>query len=164
MLYPPIEEVAEKPKPVFPQSPDKPPSIGGLTQPLRTYDPNAKLPEWNITPPVWPLKVNQYFKQHHKGIDLDCNKREPIYASESGIIIFAGWYGDYGRMVKISHTGGFQTLYGHNDQIFVEVGQKVARNQIIASCGTTGRSTGTHSHFEIIYNNEWLNPLKYLKL
>ena len=148
----------------FPQSPDKPPSIGGLTTPLHTYDPNAKLPELDIASPVWPLKINQYFKQHHKGIDLDCNKREPIYASESGTVIYANWAGNYGRMVKISHLNGFQTLYAHNDELFVKGGQNVARGQIIASCGTSGRSSGNHSHYEIIYNNEWLNPLKYLKL
>ena len=161
VLYPPIE-AAEEPKPVFPQSPDKPPSIGGLTQPLRTYDPNAKLPEWDITPPVWPVKVNQYFKQHHSGIDLDCNKRDPIYAVETGTIIWAGWAGDYGRMVKISHLNGFQTLYAHNDELFIKNGQSVARGQIIASCGTSGRSSGFHSHFSIIFENQWLNPSKYL--
>jgi len=165
VLYPPVEETAEEPKPSFPQSPDKPQlSIGGLTQPLRIYDPNAKLPEWDITPPVWPLKVNQYFSKYHSGIDLDCNKREPIYAAEAGTVIYANWAGDYGRMVKISHLNGFQTLYAHNDELFVKEGQNVSRGQIIASCGTTGRSSGRHSHFSIIFKDQWLNPLKYLKL
>ena len=162
ILYPPIEEMAEEPKPAFPQSPDKPSSIGGLTQPLRAYNPNAKLPEWDIASPVWPLKVNQYFSKYHSGIDLDCNKREPIYAAEAGTVIYANWAGDYGRMVKISHLNGFQTLYAHNNELFVKEGQNVNKGQIIASCGTTGRSSGRHSHFSIIFKNQWLNPLKYL--
>lgn len=149
--------------PKLPKADDKP-KIGGNQTPLKIYQ-KAILPDWDIQPPVWPIKINQYFGKYHRGLDLDCNYREPIYSVQDGIVaqVSYGWSGGYGNMVLLQHNGGFQTLYGHNDQIFIKQGQSVKRGQIIASCGNSGRSTGNHSHWEIIYNNEWVNPLKYIK-
>ncbi len=150
--------------PKLPVAQDIPKNIGGTGRVLSFFDAKAKLPDWDISPPVWPIQINQYFSQKHTGIDLNCAYREPIYAVMDGIVdkVSYGWSGGYGNMVLLQHKGGFQTLYGHNDQIFIKQGQSVKQGQIIASCGNTGRSTGTHSHFETIFESQWLNPLRYL--
>lgn len=158
VLYPSIE--ADEPA-QFPKADDKP-KIGGNQTPLKIYQ-KAVLPDWDIQPPVWPIKINQYFSQRHKGIDLDANYREPVYAVNDGTIQYADWDSGYGKHIIINHGNNWVSRYAHNDQIFVKVGQFVKHGQIIGSAGTTGFSTGVHSHFELLYNNQWLNPLKYLK-
>lgn len=142
---------------------DKPLRIGGGGHSLKFYDQNATLPEWSIIPPVESVIINQKFGRYHTGIDLNCNSKDPIIAVQDGVVSYAGAGGDYGKMVKITHSGGFQTLYGHNDVLLVKTGQEVKQGAKIALCGSTGRSTGTHSHFEIIFENQWLNPLNYLQ-
>lgn len=146
---------------VFPKVPPKP--RGGTKKPLAFFDPKAKLPEWEATSSVWPIKVNQWFTRYHRGVDLGCNYKEPVYAPQGGVVTFSGWNGEYGRTVIISHPGGFQSLVAHNDQLFATVGQKVKQGDIIASCGTTGRSSGPHSHLEFIHESHYLNPLPYIK-
>lgn len=169
-LYPPddlvfeVSQLPEREMPRLPIAQDIPKNIGGTGRALAFYDATAKLPNWDIIAPVWPIKINQYFTKYHTGVDLGCQYREPIYAVQDGIAakVSYGWSGGYGNMVLLQHNGGFQTLYGHNDQIFIKQGQSVKQGQIIASCGNSGRSTGTHSHFSIILDSLWLNPLKYL--
>lgn len=114
----------------------------------------------------WPTvgrKINQYFRYGHTGIDVECNYSNPIYAARAGTVsaVIYARYG-YGYHIIISHGGGLQTLYGHNSKIFVKPGQKVTQGQTIAMCGSTGRSTGTHVHFETIVNGRKTNPLSYL--
>lgn len=140
----------------------KTPSTGGGGVRLRFFDPNSILPEWDATSPIWPIRVNQTFSRYHTGIDLDCSTGEPIYAAQGGTVTVAGWLSGYGLAVRLEHPGGFQTLYGHASRLFVRVGQVVEHGQTIAACGSTGRSTGSHLHYEVIYENQWLNPQKYL--
>lgn len=147
---------------ILPIAQDKPKDVGGSGQVLRIYEASAKLPAWEMVNPVWPIKINQYFSKYHTGIDLDCDYREPIYAVNEGIITMAEWHTGYGKFIAIQHENGWISRYGHNDQIFIKVGQRVKQGEIIGSCGTTGRSTGYHSHIELIYNNEFINPYKYL--
>ncbi len=114
----------------------------------------------------WPTvgrKINQYFRYGHTGIDVECNYSNPIYAARAGTVsaVIYARYG-YGYHIIINHGGSLQTLYGHNSKIFVKPGQKVAQGQSIAMCGSTGRSTGTHVHFETIVNGRKVNPLTYL--
>lgn len=99
----------------------------------------------------------------HKGIDLACSYGTSIKASDGGKVIFSGWYGGYGNMVKIDHGNGYQTIYAHNSKNAVSVGQKVAQGEIIGYVGSTGNSTGNHVHFEIIQNGISKNPLNFLK-
>ncbi|BAB74061.1 lipoprotein [Nostoc sp. PCC 7120 = FACHB-418] len=77
-------------------------------------------------------------------------------------MIFAGWYGGYGRTVIINHGGGITTLYGHASELYVSEGQTVQRGQAIASVGSTGLSTGPHLHFEVRRNGTPVNPADYL--
>lgn len=88
-----------------------------------------------------------------------------IYAAKGGTVVKAqpGWNGGYGTYIILDHGDGLQTLYGHNSQLFVAVGEVVSQGQTIAAMGSTGRSTGPHLHFEVRVNGSRLNPLKYIR-
>lgn len=88
-------------------------------------------------------------KTFHGGIDIAAPEGTPVYASAEGQIIFAGEKGAYGQLIVIKHILGFETRYGHLEEIQVEVGDKVKKNQQIGLVGSTGRSTGPHLHFEV---------------
>jgi murein DD-endopeptidase MepM/ murein hydrolase activator NlpD len=96
--------------------------------------------------------------EFHTGIDIANSKGTPIKASGDGIVTNAGWESGYGYLVKINHQNGYESLYGHNSKILVRVGQEVERGQVIAYMGSTGRSTGNHSHFEVRLNGKAINP------
>jgi len=98
----------------------------------------------------------------HTGMDIDCDTGERIGASRGGTVIASEWGGGYGYMVIIDHGDGFSTLYAHNSRLLVSRGQSVARGSVVALCGSTGNSTGDHSHFEIRYNGSHRNPRPYL--
>lgn len=100
----------------------------------------------------------------HKGIDLAAPYGTTVRASDGGTVTFAGWNsGGYGNLVIIDHGNGFITYYGHNSQVTVNPGQKVAQGEAIAKVGSTGDSTGNHVHFEIRKNGVNTNPFDYLK-
>jgi len=116
---------------------------------------------------VWPAggTISQRFSWYHKAIDI-ANKSAPnILAADSGTVVVAGWPDGvgYGNRVVIDHGNGYRTLYAHLSRVSVVVGQTVARGNVIGKMGSTGRSTGTHLHFEVIRNGVHLNPLSVLK-
>ncbi len=98
---------------------------------------------------------------YHTGIDWALSYGSPIYASDGGTVTSAGWGGGYGRMIKINHGNGYETVYAHCSKLVVSAGKKVAKGQVIAYVGSTGNSTGPHLHFEIRKNGSYLNPAKY---
>jgi murein DD-endopeptidase MepM/ murein hydrolase activator NlpD len=102
------------------------------------------------------------YRRFHAGIDFGAAYGSTIRSADSGTVIFAGWYGGYGRAVIIDHGNSLTTLYGHTSQIYVTEGETVERGQAIAAVGSTGFSTGPHLHFEVRYNGEPVNPLNYL--
>ena len=120
----------------------------------------------------WPTrgKITSYFGSRyifgrhsfHSGIDIKANYGAPIKAADGGKVTFAGYKGSYGNLVIITHDNGMQTYYGHNSSLVVSAGQKVAKGQVIAKAGSTGRSTGNHCHFEVRVNGTAVNPLSYL--
>lgn len=115
---------------------------------------------------VWPTQgvITQRFSWYHPGVDI-ANPGEPMdVAADSGRVIYAGWdTTGYGNMVLIDHGNGFKTRYAHLLQFSVISGQTVQRGQVIGRMGSTGHSTGPHTHFEVILNGVHVNPLNYLK-
>lgn len=98
----------------------------------------------------------------HAGVDFGAGHGSTIRAADSGRVIFAGWYGGYGRTVILDHGGGMTTLYAHASRLYVSVGQSVGRGAAIAAVGSTGLSTGPHLHFEVRQNGRPVNPMAYL--
>lgn len=117
---------------------------------------------------IWPTVskgISQYFAWYHPALDLPNPAAPAVVASDGGTVIVAGWpdnYG-YGNRVIIDHGNGYQTLYAHLSNIYVSSGEKVSRGQSIGQMGNTGRSTGTHLHFEIRYKGIAVNPMAILK-
>lgn len=100
----------------------------------------------------------------HRGNDYACSHGEPIYASCPGTVVVAEYSNDgYGNMVMIRHDDHLQTRYAHMSELACEVGQYVERYQVIGYAGSTGNSTGTHCHFEIIEDGVALDPFTYLE-
>lgn len=116
---------------------------------------------------VWPTSghtITQYYGWKHTGIDIDGDYSSPLYAAADGVVEKAGWNsGGYGLMIFIDHPNGLKTRYGHASKLFVKPGENVKKGQVIAMMGTTGRSTGTHLHFEVYVNGARTNPLGYIK-
>lgn len=116
---------------------------------------------------VWPTSggITQRYVWYHKALDI-ANKSAPvILAADAGRVTVAGWLDGfgYGNRVMIDHGNGFVTLYAHLSSVSVGVGQTVNRGDVIGRMGNTGRSTGTHLHFEIRRNGALVDPLQYLR-
>ncbi|MGA0539119.1 DUF5930 domain-containing protein [Neotabrizicola sp. VNH66] len=99
----------------------------------------------------------------HEGTDIAGPYGTPIYATADGVVIHAGWQSGYGRLIKIQHAFGVETRYAHLSQIRVEVGQKVSRGDRIGDMGNSGRSTGTHLHYEVRIGGTAVNPMNFIK-
>ena len=99
----------------------------------------------------------------HRGIDLAARSRAPIYATADGVVTRAGWNGGYGRVVYIKHPFGIETRYAHLARIRVKKGQSVSRGQKIGDMGNSGRSTGTHLHYEVRVGGKAVNPMIFIK-
>jgi len=100
----------------------------------------------------------------HTGLDFSAPYMSPVYATAPGVVTFAGYRGDYGRVVEIDHGNGIATVYGHMHRYIVSVGQRVAEHTQIGLLGSTGRSSGPHVHYEIVVNDEPQDPEKFLGL
>ncbi len=99
----------------------------------------------------------------HSGLDFRGSHRQPIYAAAPGVVAFSGWKSGYGRTVEIDHGNGLMTRYAHLAVLKTREGQKVIAGQHIAGMGSSGRSTGTHLHFEVRLNNRAINPKPFLE-
>ena len=124
-----------------------------------------------------PLKVRHRFtsgygnrkdpftgkKQMHAGIDLAAYSGSKIHATADGTVTKAWPSGAYGKLIEIRHAMGYRTRYAHLKKIRVKSGQRVSRGDVIGDMGNTGRSTGTHLHYEIRINGKTINPMKYIK-
>lgn len=105
----------------------------------------------------------QRWGRMHKGTDFAGPHGTPILATADGVISYAGWQSGYGRLVKIEHAFGIETRYAHMSRIRVKAGQRVSRGERIGDMGSTGRSTGTHLHYEIRVDQRAINPMTYIK-
>ncbi|TYQ18067.1 UNVERIFIED_CONTAM: Membrane proteins related to metalloendopeptidases [Acetivibrio alkalicellulosi] len=134
-----------------------------------------KLDEYmDIIPTLWPtsggvssgygyrLDPFTYRRRFHYGIDISAPTGREIKTSAKGKVILSEWYGDYGKTVIVDHGRGVTTLYAHCSDLLVNVGQTVDKGEVIAKVGNTGRSTGSHLHFEVRVNGSQVDPLEYL--
>jgi murein DD-endopeptidase MepM/ murein hydrolase activator NlpD len=99
----------------------------------------------------------------HSGLDFPGQRMAPVAATAPGVVAFTGLRAGYGETVEIDHGGGLKTRYGHLAAISVQVGQRVALGERLGAMGSTGRSTGTHLHYEVWLNGRPMNPERYLK-
>jgi len=98
----------------------------------------------------------------HAGVDFAAPKGSKVIATGPGVVTFSGYKTGYGYVVEVSHPTGYLTRYGHNSRNLVSEGQTVQKGEPIAIIGSTGRSTGTHVHFEVVRDGNTLNPMRYL--
>ncbi|MDR0517547.1 MAG: peptidoglycan DD-metalloendopeptidase family protein [Fibromonadaceae bacterium] len=105
--------------------------------------------------------ISHNYSEDHKAVDFAAPLGEPVYATATGKIVFAGDKGDLGLVVEIDHGDGISTRYAHLSRISVRSGSNVRKGEAIASVGNTGNSTSTHLHYEIIFNGNLVNPEKY---
>jgi murein DD-endopeptidase MepM/ murein hydrolase activator NlpD len=98
----------------------------------------------------------------HSGVDLACDTGTPIQATADGIVSHSGWTAGSGNVVVLEHGLGFSTIYAHNKNNVVKVGQQVHRGDVVGYVGTTGRTTGPHVHYEVLKNGKNVNPTPYL--
>ena len=110
----------------------------------------------------WRVHPILGYRRFHAGQDFAASYGSTIRAVDSGTVIFAGWYGGYGKAAIIDHGNGITTLYGHTSELYVSEGQTVKRGQAIAAVGSTGLSTGPHLHFEVRKNGTPVDPMNYL--
>lgn len=117
---------------------------------------------------AWPTNegtITSFYGQRwgsfHNGIDIAGTDSSEVFSADNGTIIFAGWKNGYGKTVIIDHRNGTHTLYAHMNEITVNKGDLIAKGQKIGMMGSTGRATGVHLHFEILINEENVNPLDY---
>lgn len=99
----------------------------------------------------------------HAGIDLAGPIGTPIYATADGVVARAEWAGGYGNLVEIDHGKGIHTRFGHLSKLLVKPNSRVHRGDLIALMGSTGRSTGSHLHYEVRIDGRAVNPLPYLQ-
>ncbi len=120
---------------------------------------------------IWPLKGRitspfgwrwwRYGREFHYGVDIAAPYGTPVRAADSGTVTFRGWRGGYGRLIIIEHGNGYSTYYAHLSSYEVKLGQAVEKGEVIGRVGSSGRSTGPHTHFEIRKNGEPVNPLSF---
>jgi len=100
--------------------------------------------------------------RRHDGIDLPGRLGSNVFATGAGVVTFAGWARGYGNLVQIDHPGGLRTRYGHLSRILVSRGSTVSQGEIVGLMGSTGRSTGSHLHYEIQVGGVPVNPLGFI--
>ncbi len=151
-------------------SPSLPPIAAVDINLPKTTEDNFNFPSNSTTGYIWPAKgvlTSGYgwrWGRMHRGIDIANSTGTPIYAASAGVVEKAGWNsGGYGNVVDIRHPDGSLTRYGHNSRILVQTGQQVQQGQQIAAMGSTGFSTGPHSHFEVHPSGKGaVNPIAFL--
>lgn len=100
----------------------------------------------------------------HAGLDLTGNTGDAIHAAADGVVVRAGWWAGYGKVVVVDHGNGIETRYGHMSRFHVKEGDRIRQGQVVGGMGSTGRSTGTHLHFEIRLDGRPLDPQPFLDL
>lgn len=151
------------------EAPPPPPAVPGVGSALASWgacgDISVSGPGaigWFILPTGSQAVSGWYFHDSrnptHGGLDYKCSLGDPIYAADNGVVVFAGWGGGYGNLVRVQHGNGYQTYYAHFSAFAVGCGESVYQGQVLGYCGSTGWSTGPHLHYEIRYNGVPQDP------
>ena len=131
--------------------------------------------ESNLKPTGMPVQgyISSYFgarpdpftghSARHTGIDIATPRGTPVHAVAEGMVTFAGIRNGYGKVIEIDHGNGYMTRYAHNSKLVAHPGQRVRVGDVVADAGSTGRSTGSHVHFEVWYKGRVVNPLAYVR-
>ena len=121
------------------------------------------------TPSIWPTwgTITSLFNERryghwHKGLDIGNNTGTPVNTTASGVVIYSGWHGSYGRKIVIYHGFGYSTVYAHLYRLNVSVGDEVEKGEIIGTMGSTGRSSGPHLHYEVLVDGIPNDPQNFL--
>ena len=129
---------------------------------------------WSATPTIKPaqgwytsrfgFRIDPFTgrTEYHSGIDIAATPGTPVYAPADGVISYIGYEPGYGRIVSIDHGYGVLIRYGHNSRVYVEMGQRISRGDVIAAVGSTGRSSGPHLHYEVRVEGVPVNPQNYI--
>lgn len=144
--------------------------IRGRTDPVvaveyRSTQPDFLWPlEWQGITSEWGYRrdpITGREEKKHSGVDLRAGIGTPVYAPSQGVVRSAGWMRGYGRIVIIDHDNGYSTRFAHLDEYLVEMGDRVAKGELIAKSGNSGRSTGPHLHYEIRKDEVAVDPLTF---
>jgi hypothetical protein len=121
----------------------------------------------NFSNPLKDTYVTSEFgprwNREHQGVDLDAGLRDKVFAAEQGVVVKAGAGRGYGKMVRIKHANGYETVYAHMNRISVREGDRIRKGDVVGQAGNTGTSSGVHLHFEIIKDGTHVNPLSYVR-
>jgi murein DD-endopeptidase MepM/ murein hydrolase activator NlpD len=150
---------------VAPPSTLTPEKLAALRTMMKALPVTAPLADYRLGSPFGaredPINGRSSF---HTGLDLDAPYDSKVYATAPGVVTYAGYRDDYGKIVEIDHGHGLTTRYAHLHQYTVSVGERVAAHQQIGYLGSTGRVTGPHVHYEVLVNGEPQDPAKFLQL
>lgn len=122
------------------------------------------LTSYRVTSPFGKRRdpINKKWAAHY-GLDMGSPLKSAVYVAAPGIVKFAGWKGKFGKMIEIDHGSGLKTRFGHLHKILVKKGQNVKFRDKVGLLGSSGRSTGPHLHYEIVFNGRHYNPIKFFK-
>lgn len=127
------------------------------------------LPSVNPAPDGWvtsgfQLRRDPFTNEYrmHKGLDLACTYRCDIFSTAAGVVVGAERQSGYGKLITIDHGHGIVSRYAHLSRMLVEVGDKIERGQLIGKMGMSGRATGIHLHYEVLYNGEHVDPAYFI--
>ncbi len=136
----------------------------GLQDIMRRMPMAPPLTSYRITSPFGKRRdpINKKWSAHY-GLDMGSPFKSSVYVAAPGIVKFAGWKGKFGKMIEIDHGAGLKTRFGHLHKILVKKGQRVGFRDKVGLLGSTGRSTGAHLHYEVIFKGRSMNPLKFFK-
>ena len=140
---------------------------------------HEKIKMWASRPAIQPINNKQLQQLHltygrrfhpifhifqdHKGLDFAATHGTPVYATGDGLVTMAYFSSSYGNVVYLNHGHGFETRYAHLSRFAVQSGQRVKRGQIIAYVGNTGNSVSSHLHYEVLFNEQHVNPINFFQ-
>jgi murein DD-endopeptidase MepM/ murein hydrolase activator NlpD len=142
-----------------------PEKLAALRAMVKVLPVSAPLTSYRITSPFGVRADPENDRAgFHTGLDMAAPYDSPVYATAPGVVTFAGYRDDYGKIVEIDHGNGIATRYAHLHAFTVSVGEHVGVHQQIGYLGSTGRATGPHVHYEVVVNGEPQDPEKFLGL